>query len=275
MKFPALPHLGLAATDVDFRHARGLDMYRHVSGKTWAYEPDVLATLLCLLAEHGKARFVNIGANMGYFPLIVAKVFGDRVDVHAYEPMPELLDRLDDARRRNGVEFHVSGVALADFEGTAPFHLSAKSDTSNSLNPDFRPSKDVIDVTVSTVDHEFPAGGRLLRRDRVPPGATVLLIDTESTEPAVLRGGVEFIRRVRPAIICEVLAGRTETDLAAFMADVDYLPYALTDRGPERRAEIVGDRSYQHRDWVFLPNGTEPPDAACFETTMRALGVTS
>jgi FkbM family methyltransferase len=274
MKFPPLPHLDLDGAEFDFGYARSLDMYQYVSGDSWSYEPDVLAALLCLLGEHPRCRFINIGANIGYFPVIAKKLFGDRLDVYAYEPMPELLARLDRAQQRNGIEFTTSGAALADFEGTAPFHLSARSDTSNSLNPNFRPAKNVIDVRVTTLDAEFPAQ-RIrdrLRRDRhEADGPTVMLVDTESTEPAVLRGGLEFIARVRPAIICEVLAGRTENDLSDIIDQIDYHAYALTDEGPERRTEVVGDRSYQHRDWVFLPREAPAPSIECFAATMAAL----
>lgn len=272
MRFPALPQLGTESADLDFSYARNLDMYQYVSGGAWSYEPDVLAVLLCLLSQHPKSRFINIGANIGYFPVLATKLFGDRVDVRAYEPMPELLERLDRAKEKNGIEFHVSDRALADFEGTAPFHLSAKSDTSNSLNPNFRPAKDVIDVTVTTLDAEFPAPRRrdaLRRGSRPLDRPTVLLIDTESTEPAVLRGGLDFIARVRPAIICEVLAGRTEADLSEIIDRIGYRAYALTDEGPELRDKVIGDRSYQHRDWVFLPCEAPEPSPDCFAETLR------
>lgn len=127
-------------------------------------------------------------------------------------------------------------------------------------------------MTVTTVDDEFPARRRRpFRHDETDELSTVLLIDTESTEPAVLRGATDFIARVRPAIICEVLAGRTEDALSDIINEIEYTAYALTDSGPEQRDEIVGDRSYQHRDWVFLPKEDPPPSLECFTATMRAL----
>lgn len=274
MRFPQLPHLGLESVEIDFGHARRLDMYQYVSGDSWSYEPDVMAALLCLLGQHPRSRFIDVGANIGYFPIVAKKLFGARLDVHVYEPMPELLRRLEQARRTNGIELRISGSALADFSGTAPFHLSARSDTSNSLNPDFRPAREVIDVTVTTLDAEFPeASGRhpLDGNDLDPEPATVVLIDTESTEPAVLRGGLGFIARVRPAIICEVLAGRTEEQLSEIVTEIAYQPYALTDEGLERRDEVIGDRTYRHRDWVFLPREAPVPPRDCLATTVRAL----
>jgi FkbM family methyltransferase len=274
MRFPALPHLGLQAADFDFSYARKFDMYEHLSTRLWTYEPDVLAVLLALLGQHRTSRFINVGANIGYFAVIAKKLFGDRVEVHAYEPMPKLAARLDKAQRKNRIRFSVCGSALADFEGTAPFHLSARSDTSNSLNPNFRPSRDVIDVPVATLDSEFPSPAPIAGSSSVGAGAepaTVLLIDTESTEPAVLRGGLRFIERVQPAIICEVLAGRTEDELSELVDRIGYASYALTDTGPVLRSEVVGDRTYQHRDWLFLPPAAQALDPSLVEATVVAL----
>ncbi len=263
MRVPKLTSVGLDSAVVDFRFARAFDMYRHVKAGPGEYEPDVLAMLLVLLARNERARFINVGANIGYFALIVAKLFGARVDVHAYEPMPVLFDGLVDACRSNRVDVHLRSLALSDFEGTAPFHLSAKSDTSNSLNPEFRPNKGIVDVPVSTIDAEFA--------DPSTDLPTVLLVDTESTEPAVLRGSRAFIERVRPAVVCEVLAGRTETELTNILNDCGYEMYELTDDGPQRRDELVGDRTYRHRDWLFVPEGADVDPTKAFGSTFRTL----
>jgi FkbM family methyltransferase len=274
VKFPLLEHLGVGDVDIDFEHARKLDMYQYVKRGTWSYEPDVLATLLCLLTGRPHSRFINVGANMGYFSILVKKLFGEQVEVFAYEPMPDLALRLRKAEQRNEIDLNLSDAALSDFQGTAPFHLSAKSDTSNSLNPDFRPAKEVVEVAVTTLDAEFPKPdrGRFSLPGRGPRETpTVLLIDTESTEPSVLRGGLEFIERVQPAIICEVLAGRTEVDLSRIVEQIGYRSYALTDHGPELRTEVVGDVTYQHRDWLFLPRNAPEVERAQFEATFEIL----
>jgi len=250
LKFPRVEQLDVGPVRLKFRHAKGTDMQRWVKRSDFVYEPEVLALLLVLLAQQPSARFVNVGANIGYFPIIAKKLFGDRIDVHAYEPMPELLERLRRGCADNSVDIELSGAAVADFDGRAAFHLSARSDTSNSLNPEFRPSREVISVPVTTLDHESSAWD-----DR----PTVLMVDTESTEPDVLAGGAGFIQAVRPAIICEVLAGRTEQRLGEFIDRVGYTAYAVDARGVHRCTEIAGDSTYQYRDWLFLPNGHEPP----------------
>lgn len=122
--------------------------------------------------------------------------------------------------------------------------MSAKSDSSNSLNPRFRPAKDVIEVELATIDQLY-AGGEA--------GGWLFKIDTESTEPDVLRGASAFVERYRPWIICEVLHGRRESELQQFVDAHGYHAYHLKG-GPLLATELIsGDSTYLHRDWLFAP----------------------
>lgn len=269
VRFPGCPDLSVDAQDLSFAYAEGAYMHKLVANGRWEYERDVLALLLNLTTSSESAVLVNVGANIGYFPIVMGKALGRRIACFAYEPMPELTERVRRGAADNGVPMMVSGAALSDHVGTAPFYLSSKTDSSNSLNRRFRPFRSVIDVDVSTLDHES-AVGAIPRPD--PETRTVLLLDTESTEASVIRGGREFIRRTQPAIICEVLAGRSEPELAELLEELDYRPYRLTEDRIEAADEIVGDPTYAHRDWLFLPSGEQPPDSTAYAATVSSLG---
>ena len=74
----------------------------------------------------------------------------------------------------------------------------------------------------------------------------LLKIDTESTEPQVLRGMLETLRRDRPAIICEVLRGRGAEDrLEDILGGLGYHYYLLTPTGPMRVPRVRG-----HGEWL-------------------------
>jgi FkbM family methyltransferase len=223
------------------------------------YEPEVLA-LLCALVEAGQTdrsalpvRFLDIGANIGFFSLVLTALFGGRMHATAFEPMPSLAEFVRTTARRNRLDVDVREIALSDHGGRSKFYVSSQSDTSNSLNASFRPHKDVIDVEITTLDALYPDG---------LPGACVMKVDTESTEPDVLEGGRGFIGRHRPAIVCEVLAGRTEDRLATLVDEFGYLPIHVTDSPDWSGAgAIKGDASYRHRDWLFVP--APVPDRVC------------
>lgn len=239
-------------------------MYSLLAKSGLRYEADVAALLVALGRTRERTVFIDVGANISYFPLLAGAIFGDRFETHAFEPMPELRSMGERGLVANEIQASLRGEALTDHVGVGEFHLSAATDSSNSLNPTFRESKEVISADLSTLDTLFVEQRASERLGHVLDGDTdrvacVVMVDTESTEPDVLAGGRELIERIRPHVICEVLAGRTEDRLEAFVEEHGYLRYRLTDRGLVLEDRIVGDRTYEHRDWYFAP---EPIDEA-------------
>jgi FkbM family methyltransferase len=242
-----------ARSQLDLSGAERFSIGRRLSQQGVAgYEPEVMA-LLCAYLEvaKGPVKFLDIGANIGFFSLALSALFGSKVDVTAFEPLPRLFDFITRAASRNGLHVVVRDCALSSSDGNARFYVSSKSDTSNSLNPAFRPHQTEIDVQVRSLDSLFPSG---------ESGSYLVKIDTESTEPDVLEGGREFLARHRPPIVCEVLKGRTEQRLADFMSSVGYRGIHIT-AAPDWDGEtaVAGDSTYQFRDWFFVP---EPPPMA-------------
>src|SRR5690606_28293792 len=121
---------------------------------------------------------------------------------------------------RNGLDgVRFEPVALGASPGTATLHLSDVTDSSNSLLEGFRPSQRGLDVPIETLDDYVAAA---------PAPPRLLKIDTEATEPDVLRGAERFLRDQRPWLICEVLAGRTEAELEALLAPLGYQWHQIT-----------------------------------------------
>ena len=83
-------------------------------------------------------------------------------------------------------------------------------------------------------------------RDHHLDGIDLMKIDTETTEPEVLRGALETLRRDHPSIVCEVLAGRgSEGGLEEILRPLGYRYYLLTPEGPVLRERIEG-----HPAWL-------------------------
>lgn len=246
-------------------------MYRLLKKGGLGYEADVSALLVSLGLRNDQTAFINVGANISYFPVLMGSIFKDAFEIHTFEPMPSLFEMGVKGLRRNGIDAVARPNALSDFVGQADFHLSASTDSSNSLNPTFRKSKSVITVDVTTLDEVFIRGGQssivneIVSSNAAELGCT-LVIDTESTEPDVLKGGEELIARTRPNIICEVLAGRTEDQLHAILERHHYCFYRLTADELVREAVVVGDRTYEHRDWFFAPAPVSPEIHRSYES---------
>lgn len=208
------------------------------------YEPETIGAALAIVATEGVEAFADIGANIGIFSLVLKSVFGPDLTVDAFEPLPRLNELACTLASVNGLDISMHREALSNAAGSAKFYVSARSDSSNSLNADFRKAKDVIEVRLTTLDEFFAS-----RRSQ----GWMLKIDTESTEVDVLEGGGAFIAAARPWIICEVLPGRGEERLQQIVDRHGYLAYHLDGSGLSEPSQIRGDATYSCRDWLFAP----------------------
>jgi FkbM family methyltransferase len=217
------------------------------SGLT-GYEPDTLACFLAAIEENRSAPAFDVGANIGVFSWLAAAL--TPATVVAFEPTPDLAALMRSICDANRLTVRVEEIALGAAPGTAELFISDRTDSSNSLREGFRASHRSVSVPVETID------GYVARTGTTP---SVLKVDTESTEPDVLRGAAGLLAGRRPWIICEVLAGRTEAELMAILEPLDYAWYRIDGAGPlDRRTAIEGDPTWKHMNWLFAPAEPSP-----------------
>ncbi len=188
-------------------------------------EPPVQEALRRLLAPG--AVFLDIGANVGFFTILGARLVGPEGRVIAFEPVPACaravarniaLNDFSHAEVREEAVGAASGTARLLVVGEASWsHLA-----STGRHADVR---EEIDVTVCSIDELVAAGS-------IPP-PDVLKLDTEGAELQALEGMRATIAAHRPAIVCEL----HDTN-AGFCALMDELGYATTNLdGPAPVAE--------------------------------------
>ncbi len=213
------------------------------------YEPYALECFLALVEMAGPGAVFDVGANVGLYGLL-AQAYGDR-EVHCFEPAPDTAAIARAASTTHGLPMTVAELALGNETGMATLYLSDSTDSSNSLNPQFRPHSKEIVVPLETIDHYV---------GRTGAAPSILKIDTETSEPEVLAGAEKLIREHRPWIMVEVLWSRVEDRLHAVMDQFDYTYYHLNGPGPRPAAEtIVGDSTSTHFMFLLAP---EPVDGA-------------
>jgi FkbM family methyltransferase len=219
------------------------------------YEPSALACFLAAMDVAGPGAVLDIGANVGIYAAIAAAV--STRPVWAFEPAPHLVAAAERFAADNGLGYTTESLALGAENGSATFYLSDRSDTSNSLAAGFRKSSVQVDVKVETLD------SYVARTGAVP---AVMKVDTETTEPDVLAGGIATINEHKPWILCEVLAGRGEDRLTEVLKPLGYHWFHVTAEIPyEERSSIKGDITYTDLMWLFTP---ELPDER-FWTAVR------
>lgn len=152
--------------------------------------------------------FYDVGANVGYFTLVAARMVGDAGRVIAFEPVPGCAD----AVRRNAALNELTHVtvreeALGDRVGRAELQVVAEASWSVlSEVHTHAAARELLEVDVTTVDALVHAG-------TIPP-PDVVKLDVEGAELLAIEGMRETIAAHRPTLICEVHgAGAAFADL--------------------------------------------------------------
>lgn len=129
-------------------------------------------------------RCIDVGANCGYYTLLLAELVGDKGRVFAYEPQPRLYELLRKTGRVNGhARVTISDCAISDQIGEALLYVSDTLLGSASL-------KHAQDLNASGLwVNRFPL-------DELVPGAIDFVkIDVQGHEMQVLAGMKGLIER--------------------------------------------------------------------------------
>lgn len=174
------------------------------------YERETVSLMAGVLRPGGTV--VDVGANHGFFTVLMASLVGEAGRVEALEPNPVVAAALGEVLRRNGVAGRVSvhPLALCDRAGgTAEFFpsVSAVNDGLSSLLV----SPAALEHGVISPDHSirvqtdtFDAFARRVGLGRVD----LVKIDVEGAEEMVVRGMAETLAHAPPLrIVCETVPG--------------------------------------------------------------------
>lgn len=166
------------------------------------YEPEVFAALRPFLTPG--AVLWDIGGNLGLHA-VTAALHAPSAQVHAFEPNPAMLSRLEANARRNGVTVHAWPLALADRDGRGTLHVNA------SGNPGMTTLAPWAGAAYSRqLEVRLARADTLIARGRIA-APHVVKLDVEGAEAAVLAGFGECLHD--PAL--RVVVFETRADLLA------------------------------------------------------------
>src|SRR4051812_34436716 len=151
------------------------------------------------LVEHLRAgaSFYDLGANVGYFSLVAARLVGGSGHVRAYEPLPYNAEVLRSNVARNALaNVTVVEAAVSASSGEALFE-------EGPTGQDGHLGQGTLRVRTVTLDDEVADGA---------PPPTLVKLDIEGAEHDALRGARETLTRHRPVILCEMHADPWELD---------------------------------------------------------------
>jgi FkbM family methyltransferase len=213
---------------------------------TWAtayflaspYEPETTA----FLQGHLKPgmRFVDVGANAGYFSILAARQTGTTGHVVAIEPAPALSARIRELARLNGVaaQVTVSEVALAADNGEAGFFRSPDA-WNTGLGSLAQRDIHVADARITVRTRRYD--------DHVPQilggAADVIKIDVETIESDVLLGAERTLAESPPAWI--ILESKADGPAARMLIERGFHVQRELDRTDTGTPNLLMTRTHQ------------------------------
>ncbi len=214
--------------------ARGLWINVGKSNSEYAAGTNELAVqeVLASYLKPGNVLY-DIGANIGFFTLLGARLAGPNGQVHAFEPLPVNAALVRHNCTRNGfTNVILWEQAVSDVSGRGELYVAKCSGgsglTTVSPPPDLQ---DTLAIETITIDD-------LLAQQRIAP-PDVIKLDVEGAELLALRGMRGALEKYKPVIVYELDDGdpleleRKRTECATFLHLVGYnisaLPNAYFD----------------------------------------------
>lgn len=233
--------LSIGVDDFDDDLSMNLRLNEHMQSKIFwygFYNRDVLVVIRNLL-EHGMT-VIDVGANIGEVSLVAAKMVGPSGHVYAFEPLPEVADKLsENIKLNNFAQICIQKIGLSDeagdkeiYRASSAFYDSSMNDGLATLYPSENRGEKAGVISLVTLD-DFCEQADIKQLN-------LIKIDIEGAELPALRGGMETLRRFMPYIIVEVQqeaanqAGYNDVDILAFLQPMGY------------RFDVIGRKGQLH-----------------------------
>jgi FkbM family methyltransferase len=167
----------------------------------------------------------DVGANVGFYTLLFAKLSGPEGRVFAFEPFRRNVDLLRRHVAMNKYQnVRISPCALGDFDGEAGF------DPGPGASMGHLAAAGPVKVSCSRADTLLAAS-----EVRTPD---VIKIDVEGAEADVLRGARQAMER-RPVIFLATHGETAHRECVALLMACGYEVHALNGGAPEGTDELV------------------------------------
>ena len=225
---------------IDFRN---LDVYAHIHNASGNWEPHVMSVCERLLGPSDV--FYDIGSNTGLFAIDFAKRYPG-LTAYAFEPQPSLA-----AHIRRSIELNQMTTVtcietmLGAQDGNASLYL-----TSHAIHASIAPREDSfqeLKLPIRRLDGLVEAG------TCEPP--TLIKIDVEGSELAVLRGAHDLLREHTPCVVFEADVNLARVGLStqqlidSLCEAADYTFFVIGQRGELLAAEAP----YPLGNYLALP----------------------
>lgn len=203
------------------------------------------------------SRFLEVGANVGFYTLLAATLVGPQGRVWAFEPEPDICESLARSVRENDFsQVTALPLALSDHEGELTFYR-AHDGTASSLVPEAPGHEGRYDRTLTV---PVTSLDKVVRDGRLELGRIdVVKVDVEGEEVRTIGGMLETLAAADyPAIWCEVRGPKGSTRapdtfpaVRDKLAPLGYRPFwwkagvrrPVADGDVTRRSDVLFERA--------------------------------
>lgn len=204
-------------------HGAGQGLQFNVAGSHSGFilgnhEPEVQQFLASVLRP-GQVYY-DVGANVGFFAVIAARIMGPSGQVVCFEPLPANARQIEyNARLNHFPNITVRSEALGGSNRTEVFQTSLEPTWGmlSTVGKAPEQSSGQISVEVRTLDSLCKAGG--------VPAPDVIKMDIEGAEAEALQGAMETLTRSRPLLVIEL--HRTNGPVLAILESLGYVSTVL------------------------------------------------
>jgi FkbM family methyltransferase len=180
---------------------------------------------------------VDVGANLGYFTLLMADRVGEKGRVIAFEPNPSIVARLRRTLSLNGFAERttVNDAALFDENDAEVLLISPVGEPKNAH------LTSIAGLSAGPNIHPL----RTRRLDSFPDvvKADVIKIDADTAEEAIWRGMHGLFASQRPMTVFLEFAAARYADAGQFLAEIKTAGFIISRLDPKRGVEAVEEKS--------------------------------
>jgi FkbM family methyltransferase len=203
--------------------------YHAILGLWERESTEAVTTIINILKQqypHTPLVVADVGANLGMYTLLLAKLLKEQGHVYAFEPAPDVVETLQTNTESNGLQnVTIVPKACSDRTGTMPFYMGWHHHAS-SLNAQWAAGEAgqtyAIEVPTISLDDYFEAQGKSFPH--------FIKMDIEGGAVYALKGCSRTANLIRPAIYIESHTPEEDRAICDFIAFHNYVAYRLTNR---------------------------------------------
>lgn len=219
-----------SAGPIGHRFRMHLDWQNATSNVLGTYEPEMIRALQ-LHVKPGDTC-IDVGGNIGYVTLLMARLVGPNGHIVSFEPVPEIFQILEENVRLNCFKNTILERSAVG-EGETTISLISP------IGETFSTTASVVGYAVSGESKSITVPSTSLDNyvSRTGLRPTVVKIDVEGAELPVLRGARKILRQIRPILLVEIhdLGNEHKEKVLALLAECGY---TMSDLGTMGRQEM-------------------------------------